>query len=102
MIVIFCPHEQLAPAERARLNKFDESDFVGVGNTSDPADIFADLIGCKSVLDKLKEFKATIELVKSQGAVMRIQYLCNCQRIYILFVHLCLVFRSRPICGVRI
>jgi hypothetical protein len=56
--------------ERAALTGPAREDFLPDGeptSAADPESIFSDLIGCQSVLQKLREYQATIKLAQDQG-----------------------------------
>ncbi|KXZ57083.1 hypothetical protein GPECTOR_5000g1310 [Gonium pectorale] len=55
------------PAARRALETPQAEDFLPPRPGGDPAGIFGDLIGCKSVLAKLREWQATIRACQAVG-----------------------------------
>ncbi|KAG2495742.1 hypothetical protein HYH03_006339 [Edaphochlamys debaryana] len=56
----------MPPEQRARAAPVAE-DFLPPGAGGDPADIFGDLVGCRAVLQKLREWQATITACQALG-----------------------------------
>jgi hypothetical protein len=59
----------LPPAQRARVTELSAEDFGGGSGTpgTGPEEIFADLVGCSTLIGRLREYQATIKVAQDMG-----------------------------------